>query len=226
MIDILKILMENKKENYHYIFEDGITEPKRTIRLANGRNKIIEKVKELNQNGDYTYFIMLDMDDVNSSGTFIDSIESCFQYNYDDWDVLSGNQKHYYYDTWALSFDPYIYSSFHCENADVVFKKMCLKFNNTLDYYKKNTPDTFIEVYSAFNGFAVYKWSIFKNCNYDTNIDVSLFPVNILQKQIKYTGVPLIQYFKGDCEHRYFHMTAIEKNGARIRISPLCLFNE
>ena len=39
-----KILNENKKENYYYIFEDNITEPRRTMRLAHGRNKIIEKM--------------------------------------------------------------------------------------------------------------------------------------------------------------------------------------
>jgi len=78
------------------------------MRLAHGRNKILEKAKELNKNGEYTYLIMLDMDDVNSSGTFVDSIESCFKYNYDDWDVLTGNQKDKYYDIWALRKSGYI----------------------------------------------------------------------------------------------------------------------
>ena len=36
-----KILNDNTKDNYYYIFENNIKEPKRTVRLSNGRNKIL-----------------------------------------------------------------------------------------------------------------------------------------------------------------------------------------
>ena len=72
-----KILNENKKNNYYYIFEDNVTEPRRTMRLAHGRNKIIEKMKELNG---YDYLIMLDMDDTNESGKFIETIHTNFKH--------------------------------------------------------------------------------------------------------------------------------------------------
>mgnify|MGYP003348483524 CR=1 FL=1 len=39
------------------------------MRIANGRNKILEKAKG------YDFLIMLDLDDVNISGKFIDSID-------------------------------------------------------------------------------------------------------------------------------------------------------
>jgi len=34
-----------------------------------------------------------------------------------------------------------------------------------------------------------------------------------------------IEISSEDCEHRYFHLQAIEKNRAKIRISPLKMFN-
>jgi len=59
------LLIKNKKDNYLYIFEDNVTEPLRTIRLANGRNKILNKVREINTYNTYQYLIMIDLDDVN-----------------------------------------------------------------------------------------------------------------------------------------------------------------
>jgi hypothetical protein len=97
------------------------------------------------------------------------------------------------------------------------------KFGEILINARK-TPTQFVPVYSAFNGFAVYKWSVFQYCNYDTNINMSLFPLDILQEQIKYTGVKLIQYFKEDCEHRHFHLQAIAKENAKIMIYPQSIF--
>ena len=64
-----KILYENKEHNYYYIFEDNITELRRTMRISNGRNKILDKINEINYNNYYTYMINIDMDDINESGT-------------------------------------------------------------------------------------------------------------------------------------------------------------
>jgi hypothetical protein len=37
------LLNKYKKNNYYYIFEDNVIEPRRTMRIANGRNKILDK---------------------------------------------------------------------------------------------------------------------------------------------------------------------------------------
>ena len=84
-----ELLNKYKKNNYYYIFEDNVTETRRTMRIANGRNKILDKIKEINKDNYYQYMIMLDLDDINDSGTFVSSIKTCFKYN--DWDVLTGN---------------------------------------------------------------------------------------------------------------------------------------
>ena len=58
------LLIKNKKDNYIYIFENNITEPLRTVRLQNGRNKILDKVHEININDTYQYLIIIDLDDI------------------------------------------------------------------------------------------------------------------------------------------------------------------
>jgi hypothetical protein len=65
----------------------------RTLYLERGRNILLNEAKKLNTNNNniYKYLIILDTDDVNINGTFVDSIETCFYY--DNWDVLFCNQK-------------------------------------------------------------------------------------------------------------------------------------
>ena len=48
---------------------------------------------------------------------------------------------------------------------------------------------------------------------------------NIIDQNVKYTKtMPFKRMPDLDCEHRAFHFQAIRKNGAKIRISPLYLF--
>ena len=74
-----------------------------------------------------------------------------------------------------------------------------------------------IPVHSAFNGFAIYKTSMFLNCSYSSMIHINLFPKHLIRCKI-------VNDFKNDCEHRKFHLEAIKKNGARIMVSPLSIF--
>lgn len=195
----------------------------KTQNIAVARNAILQYVRE---NPTYDYFIMMDSNEYACIGDINTDVITYVMNRTDEWDSISFDREAGYYDTWALSFDPYIYSPFHCENADFVTEKMRLKFNNTLDYYKKNTPDTFIEVYSAFNGFAIYKTSVFIDCSYSYLIKFNLFPKEILMKQIKTTKCKFIKVLNDDCEHRAFHLEAIKKNKARIRICTRSLFSK
>jgi hypothetical protein len=163
------ILNRKKKSNYYYIFENNITEPKRTVRIANGRNKILEKANELNKNNSYDCLIMLDLDDVNISGKFIDSIDSCFELN-KDWDVLTGNQSDKYYDIYALRKKGLI--EFDCwkEASKAVDKGMNIeeaKQKYVFGIVDKFDKDQLIEVDSAFSGIAIYRLSsIASDCKY------------------------------------------------------------
>jgi len=88
------------------------------------------------------------------------------------------------------------------------------------------------ECYSAFNGLSIYKISKFINCSYDWDIinTIKYIPDDILLNNInvnKEKNINIIYNNNGfgDCEHRKFHLEAIQKNNAKIFISPLFLFN-
>jgi hypothetical protein len=151
------ILINNKKENYHYIFEDNILEPRRTMRISNGRNKILDKINEININNYYTYMINLDMDNINESGTFVNSIETCFKYDVESWDVLTGNQSSTYYDLWAL------------RKTNILEVDLWTNKNNNEDLFKlKFEQNGLLEIDSAFGGIAIYKLSSIPNkCRYN-----------------------------------------------------------
>lgn len=195
--DTRNIIKQNKKFNYHYIFEDNVMEPRRTMRISNGRNKILEKINEININNYYTYMINMDMDDVNSSGVFVNKIETCFKYDVDTWDVLTGNQSKVYYDLWALRLknilevDIWADANFRFENPNI---------SNL--HFEQNK---LIEVDSAFGGIAIYKLSsIPKECKYVGEY---------LENNI-YNYLPHSQ----KCEHVEFNEN-IKKNGGKIFIN-------
>jgi len=190
------ILLKNKKDNYKYIFETD-NDYRRTVRLARGRNMIVDEVRNININNKYDYLIMLDLDDVNKDGTFVETIETNF--NYDDWDVMCGNQKDKYYDMWAL------------RKKDIFNFDMWKQINTTGDYQKYyNLRDNFVEtlsktelteVDSAFGGIAIYKLSsIPKECKYDG------LHKNGMER----------------CEHVTFNK-CIKQNGGKIYINPYFL---
>ena len=194
----------------------------RTANIAFARNALLDYTRM--RFGDYDYFMMMDTNDYSCIGdiqvdVFKDAIDKR-----DLWDALSFDRDAGYYDTWALSFDPFIYSFFHLEDWNNVVEKMRIAFNSLLHDYKTNHPDKLIPVYSAFNGFAIYKTSKFLNCSYSSNIDLDMFPDDSINKQIELMNIPVVTHLNNDCEHRKFHLEAIKKNGAKIRISTKSLF--
>ena len=152
-----EILEKNKKSNYYYIFENNIQEKKRTVRLERGRNLIMDKVREL----DKEYLIMLDLDNVNKLGTFVKTIDSCF--DNEDWDVICANQKRRYYDTYALRYPDLMYD---CGAKRPVEGKRCGEIKIKFPRNKR------IDVDSAFGGIAIYKLSsIPSHCKYNGKYD-------------------------------------------------------
>ena len=154
-----------------------------------------------------------------------------------EWDSLSFHLPGYY-DIWALSYDPYIYSCWH------YFKKHSLN-KIYVDYVKNdiieklnNLKDNeLLDVYSAFCGFAIYKIEKFLDINYDYNFveNLKLIPKNIIQNNIKnyfdnqiedknQLEYHVAEDHYADCEHRYFHLMAKLKNNAKIKISKYSLF--
>ena len=201
------------------------TNPKselRTQNIANARNGLLEKIRE--KYSDVPYFIMIDSNEYSCIGNInIHVLEKVLDRS-DEWDAISFDREAGYYDTWALSFDPFIYSFFHFAKWNHVVELMRTQFKELMDEYNKNKPDEFIPVYSAFNVFAIYKTSKFLDCSYSSTINLELFPEDILVNQIKIVNCNIINYMLNDCEHRHFHLEAIKKNNAKIKICQNSLF--
>ena len=187
--------------------------PYRTHRIALGRNTCLNMIRQ--NFSDYEYFIMMDCDDRCARDMNIDLLR--YYLAIDRWDSLSFNYPGGYYDSWALSKIPYVLSCHHFKDNGIGIKYI----TKIIKYTPKNR---LIKCISAFNGFAIYKTNKFIDCNYDGRFRLDYIPKNLIEKNIKYAGSMNLSQDKEDCEHRYFHFTAFLKNGARIRISPLCFF--
>lgn len=196
----------------------------RTHRLAFGRNYCLRKIKKYLPN--FTYFIMMDFDNVCSTKINIDLLKKHVD-NDDRWDALSFNRENYY-DLWALSVRPYIFSFIHFKEPYTILHSMGLHINKLLNSLEK---DDLLPCYSAFNGLSIYKTNIFIDCVYDGKIRLDLIPKEYLIETIKKNNSNIIFNKESwlsseheDCEHRSFHFNAIKNKNARIFISPEKLF--
>lgn len=195
-----------------YINEDKLLDY-RTHRIALGRNKCLQIMRE--QYNDYDNFIMMDCDDRCSYNINIPLLKHYLQRN--DWDSLSFKHPAGYYDTWALSKRPYVLSCHHFSNWGLG--------QNLINKFIEKTPkNKLIKCLSAFNGFAIYRKAKFVNCYYDGTFRLDYIPKTLINENILFAGKINFKQNKEDCEHRFFHINAVLKNTARIRISPLCLF--
>jgi hypothetical protein len=179
--------------------------------ICNARNAILNYLK----GREYKYLIMMDMDDVCSDPIVIPALKNVL--SRDDWDAVSFN-RHPYYDAWALSIDNYKFSCWHYGPNSFLSKVHPMQ-----NYIDKKISELdgiqLLECDSAFNGFSIYRPEKFVDCEYSANIQDSL----PYMRPEDMEGVDLSK--KEECEHRPFHLKAIHKNGARIRISPLILFD-
>jgi hypothetical protein len=172
--------------------------PSRTERIAHCRNQYLE---ELHYNPIYegiNYIAIADLDGVNSLITST-AVQSCWVR--DGWDVCCANQVGPYYDIWALrhkdwspndcwkqyEFLRQFNKSHEAAGASVWFKMITIQENNS-----------WIEVDSAFGGFAIYRRSV-------------------LSKELAYLGAS--ELGEEVSEHVSFH-NQIRGNGGRIFINP------
>ena len=188
----------------------------RTHRIALGRNKCLKTMRE-NLN-DYDYFIMMDCDDRCNYNIKLNLLKNYLLRS--DWDSLSFNHPAGYYDAWALSKRPFVVS---CHN----FKNSGLGQDYITTIIKKTPRHKLIRCLSAFNGFSIYRTNKFKDCWYDGSFRLDYIPKKLINENINIAGKIIMRgysYDSQDCEHRFFHFSAVQKHNARIMISPLCLF--
>lgn len=213
----LEILMKTKDTMNIEIFLN--TEPKHKQRVKNickARNFMLDVIKE--KYNHFEFFICMDTNNYSCIGDLNEEVFKMVMNRKDEWDSISFDREAGYYDTWALSFDPYIYSIFHMRKKDKYINNMRKTFNNIKKKYHNEFKGNLMKVFSAFNGFAIYKTKYFINCKYSTVIDKSIYPPGTLEKLVKDTGFKPLDNLDGDCEHRNFHLEAIKYNNARIMI--------
>ena len=199
----------------------------RTENIANARNSLIRKMRELNNgdSDDFEYFIMMDMDNACDHALDLDVIRRTFQKN-GKWDAISFNRPGYY-DAWALSISPYIYSCWGWHDPGPVIQNMREYVTDKLNGLAK---DELLECRSAFNGFAIYKTDPFLQCTYSWRMPKQYMSSAELQENyqsLNFMGTHSdlnSQTDEPDCEHRSFHMEAVAEYGAKIRISPEMAF--
>ena len=184
----------------------------RTHNISNARNTVLDVIKER-----YAHFELLSMMDCNEYACIGDiELETLDDILRDDmidrWDGISFNREAGYYDYWALSFSPFVYSFFHCTGWQQVVAAMRERFSKILDEEKGEL----IYVYSAFNGFAIYKMSKFVDCRYSDKISVELFPAGEIAKQCLAAKCNIIDSLSDDCEHRNFHLESIKNTTAKL----------
>ena len=188
----------------------------RVYNIAKARNKCLDIIRT--KFVSYDYFIMIDCDDVSITPVNLEPLKYYLETGINKWDGLTFNKKKYY-DLWALSKYPYSFSCMH-------FKDWQAWGPFIENIISKTPPKTLISCLSAFNGFAIYKTNKFINCFYDPKVRLDLLPKHLLAENEKVAGPILTTGRAGlvDCEHRSFHLMAINQNGARIRIAPEIIF--
>ena len=177
----------------------------RTERIAHARNKLIESMDQKKD-----LFIMMDMDNVCAGKMNMNIFDEVME-EQDKWDCVTFNRP-LYYDIFALCYDNYLYNCWsYGELSQCIVNTIQHDISKKLKD-READKETFLEVYSAFNGFGIYKQSKFIDCKY-------------CHKKIKNPN--LLSYQTNDipdnCEHIPFHIQARCK-GAKICITPKILF--
>lgn len=224
----LSKLMNYQKKNPRLIVHVNKTPTSiyRTHRLATARNCCLEYVKQHKE--EFPLFIMMDFDDVNAKNIRLDVLKKYL--GSDKFDALSFNTSPLYYDIWALSIYPYCFSYNHFPNSEIH------NYTFIQDYIEKKLnklgPEELLPCISSFNGFSLYKTEKFVDCKYDGRVRFDLLPKKYLlahmiaakTDKMVFPDFGHVKALYEDCEHRAFHMESINRQNARIMISPEKLF--
>ena len=202
----------------------------RTKNIAGGRNAILQYMRR-EDTPKFEYFIMMDLDDVCAGNMNLNALQLFLDKERTEenaeWDALTFNRP-IYYDAWALSIRPYVFSCWNFTKGGLLVEVMRRYVQDKLTEVAENAPKYgLLKCESAFNGFGIYRIAKFEGVLYEWNIrkNIEIIPREWITENETAVGRPVgLRETPDDCEHRYFHMRATQLNGARICISPLCLF--
>jgi glycosyltransferase involved in cell wall biosynthesis len=186
-------------ENFHFItISSGSIQESRILGMADGRNRYLQELRENQTFFDCEYVAVADFNGLNDLLNQ-NAIDSCFVRQ--NWDVCCANQNGPYYDIWALRHP--LWSPNDCWQEHE-FLRQYIKYPERALYaavqsrmIKIPKNSDWLEVDSAFGGFAIYKREMMLKSSYSAFDNHG----NII------------------CEHVPFH-NALRNLGAHIFINP------
>ena len=210
-------------------------EPVRQRNIGHARNSFLDYLREIHSDAEqciFSHFAFMDFNDYACIGPLNTMVLQDVMTLSNQWDCVSFLREAAYYDLWALSFDPYIHSFFHFKRAwyDVVDRMR--KMFDKIVFRAVSRGDKFLPVYSAFNGFAIYRSSVYLSdkeprIKYSDEIRPDFYPKRVLENQIYFTDSETDGRTNDDCEHRYFHLASLQPpHNARIYIYLKSLFKK
>lgn len=168
--------VKNAHNNFNYVSIADLNKSYsfRTEKLAFARNKYLTYIKEQIDPIEYPYVVVADFNLLNNKLS-IESVLSSWCRT--DWDVVTANQSARYYDVWALRHP--LWSPNDCWEQHEFLKKY-IKIPEIINSYSLRSrmikipkDSDWIEVDSAFGGFAIYKSSFLLNdVHYEGKNDV------------------------------------------------------
>lgn len=209
-----------------------ILSPYRTHRIAAARNACLDILRR--EYPSCPFFAMMDFDAPNSMPCHPHILQKYFDPTklLTKWDALSFQTAPHYYDIWALSIPPFSFSYNHFPNNGPMYGIIQKYIDRKL-----RATRGLVSCISAFNGFSFYKTNKFDGVKYYGDIRASIQIANntkphwiqehkqaCLADDLVFLDYGHVKGTHEDCEHRPFHMLAIKRHDARIRISPEVLF--
>tara|TARA_B110000977_G_scaffold200015_1_gene289142 strand:- start:903 stop:2669 length:1767 start_codon:yes stop_codon:yes gene_type:complete len=224
-----KILLDFKNKHDNVIIKNIENKSKcRTTRIAKARNECIKIIYNELENIDY--HIMIDADDVNTKSWNVNILPKYFIR--DDWDCLTFNRERYY-DIWALLYDNIQHHCWGYNNLDCCWKISSFMRQDITKKLNRLEDGKLFTCYSAFNGFGIYRTSIFKDIHYEgiyknfkkmisngkRKQTLKFFKTITRNKKLEIIDGCVNPGFGTHCEHLYYHLSAIKEKNAKIRIS-------
>lgn len=174
----------------------------RTARLAHARKSLLHKVKEVGYTPEFVMISDLDNCASAAPASAVTRAISSSQ----AWDVVSFDRGDYY-DSWAL----------RCEGADENTNMPRLKpYAKCLAGLRGGEGpkvvsggDTYVPVHSAFNSFAIYKYSVVRGCEDSYTGD----------RNAGGHGCAGPGECTEECEHVPFHACLRDRQGARVMVA-------
>jgi hypothetical protein len=158
--------LKNANKNFFYTSIEILDKSYnfRTERLAIARNKYLSHIRDHIDTNEFPYIVIADFNLLNSKLSMESVISS---WSRTDWDVVTANQSSRYYDIWALRHP--LWSPNDCWEQHEFLKKY-IKTPEIVNSYslrsrmfKLPKDSDWIEVDSAFGGFAIYRSSFLLN---------------------------------------------------------------